>query len=185
MSKQRNDRGLDQIQNLLKDEQQELVRLEETLEKSLTESDFVTKNVNEKFNEQLSFGDRLSDQIADFGGSWTFILAFMGICALWIGLNSWRASQSFDPYPFILLNLVLSCVAALQAPLIMMSQNRQEDKDRLRAEHDYKINLQAELEVRQLHMKIDQLLKNQWHRLLEIQKVQTEMLSEMLDSKRD
>lgn len=108
----------------------------------------------------LSFGDRMADKIADFGGSWTFILSFMGFLLVWISFNIyWLSNKGFDPYPFILLNLILSCVAALQAPLIMMSQNRQEEKDRERAKEDLRINQKAEEEIRSLHRKIDLLLK--------------------------
>ncbi|MBA4849793.1 DUF1003 domain-containing protein [Emticicia sp. BO119] len=108
----------------------------------------------------LSFGDRMADKIADFGGSWTFILSFMGFLLVWISFNIyWLSNKGFDPYPFILLNLILSCVAALQAPLIMMSQNRQEEKDRERAKEDLRINQKAEEEIRSLHRKIDLLIK--------------------------
>lgn len=108
----------------------------------------------------LSFGDRMADKIADFGGSWTFILSFMGFLLVWISFNIyWLSNKGFDPYPFILLNLILSCIAALQAPVIMMSQNRQEEKDRERAKEDLKINQKAEEEIRSLHIKLDLLIK--------------------------
>jgi uncharacterized membrane protein len=174
---------LTQIHELMNEESTELLELELTIQRSLAEDNLITQNVNLAFEKQISLGDRLSDKISDFGGSWRFIIIFVAICSGWIAFNVLTKVPSFDPYPFIFLNLLLSCLAALQAPLIMMSQNRQELKDRIRAEHDYKINLQAELEVRQLHMKIDQLLKRQWRRLLEIQKVQTEMLDEVLNIK--
>lgn len=110
--------------------------------------------------EQVSFGDRMADKIADFGGSWTFILSFMGFLLVWISFNIyWLENKGFDPYPFILLNLILSCIAALQAPLIMMSQNRQEEKDRERAKEDLMINQKAEEEIRSLHEKLDLLIK--------------------------
>lgn len=110
----------------------------------------------------LSFGDRMADKIADFGGSWTFILSFMSFLLVWIVFNIyWLSNKGFDPYPFILLNLILSCIAALQAPVIMMSQNRQEEKDRERAKEDLRINQKAEAEIRSLHNKIDLLLKYQ------------------------
>ena len=128
----------------------------------------------------MTFGQRLSDKIASFGGSWKFIIIFFFILVFWISVNSLiLAFKPFDPYPFILLNLILSCLAAIQAPIIMMSQNRQEAKDRLRASHDYQINLKAELEIRQLHQKLDHLLSRQWERLVEIQEVQIELLNEM------
>ncbi|RFS13767.1 DUF1003 domain-containing protein [Emticicia sp. C21] len=111
-------------------------------------------------NKPLSFGDRMADKIADFGGSWTFILSFMGFLLIWISFNIyWLSNKGFDPYPFILLNLILSCIAALQAPVIMMSQNRQEEKDRERAKEDLKINQKAEEEIRSLHKKLDLLIK--------------------------
>ena len=123
----------------------------------------------------------MADQIAEFGRSWKFIITFFMFIIIWIISNIWWLSnKSFDPYPFILLNLILSCLAAVQAPIIMMSQNRQEAKDRLRSEHDYKINLKAELEIQLLHKKIDHLLIHQSKRLLEIQRIQTEMMEAVL-----
>jgi uncharacterized membrane protein len=122
----------------------------------------------------------LSDQIASFGGSWRFIILFGVILVLWIILNAaLLLNRGFDPYPFILLNLILSCLAAMQAPIIMMSQNRAELRDRLRSENDYKINLKAELEIRHLHEKIDHLLRRQYNRLFEIQQIQIELLEEI------
>jgi len=118
--------------------------------------------------------------VAAFGGSWRFIMLFGAILLVWIVLNSiFLLQRPFDPYPFILLNLVLSCIAAMQAPIIMMSQNRQESKDRLRAEHDYQVNLKAEIEIRQLHIKLDQLLNHSWQRLLEIQRVQMDIMEDI------
>jgi uncharacterized membrane protein len=114
--------------------------------------------------------------VAEFGGSWTFILSFFFVLLLWIGVNAALLARPFDPYPFILLNLVLSCLAAIQAPIIMMSQNRQEDKDRMRSENDYRTNLKAELEIRHLHEKMDYLVLHQWQRLLEIQELQLELM---------
>ncbi|WP_259014841.1 DUF1003 domain-containing protein [Emticicia fluvialis] len=116
--------------------------------------------LNEEDNANLSFGDRMADKIATFGGSWTFILSFIGFLIIWIFINIfWLKNRAFDPYPFILLNLILSCIAALQAPVIMMSQNRQEEKDRERAKIDLKINQKAEKEIRSLHKKLDLLIK--------------------------
>lgn len=119
------------------------------------------KNLSDPFDSKsTNFGDRMADKIADFGGSWTFILSFIGFLLVWISFNIyWLNNKGFDPYPFILLNLLLSCVAALQAPLIMMSQNRQEEKDRERAKEDLKINQKAEEEIRSLHEKLDLLIK--------------------------
>lgn len=115
---------------------------------------------NTEEDKPLSFGDRMADKIASFGGSWTFILSFMGFLLIWISFNIyWLSNKGFDPYPFILLNLILSCIAALQAPVIMMSQNRQEEKDRERAKEDLRINQKAEEEIRSLHKKLDLLIK--------------------------
>ncbi len=133
-----------------------------------------------EFAQKLTFGEALADKIAEFGGSWKFIIIFMVILGVWIVLNSLLFFlKSFDPYPFILLNLLLSCLAALQAPVIMMSQNPQEAKDRLRSENDYRVNLKAELEIRHLHEKIDHLLSRQWERLVEIQQLQIDLMSEL------
>ncbi len=146
------------------------------------------KTLSEKLLEEQeqqahsSFGERVADKIAGFGGSWTFILSFLAVLLLWIIINSFLLhSRPFDPYPFILLNLVLSCIAAIQAPVIMMSQNRQELKDRTRAKNDYLINLKSELEVRMLHEKIDHLIINQQETLLEIQQVQIEMMTDIME----
>lgn len=165
------------VSHLLEDERGEMTHLEDMVVKSLHDEAILSRNVNDQFDRQRTIGERLSDRLAEFGGSWTFILSFGFILVVWITINSIAAlSRPFDPYPYILLNLVLSCLAAMQAPIIMMSQNRQEEKDRLRAENDYRINLKAELEIRQLHAKIDQLVAHQWQRLLEIQQVQMDML---------
>src|SRR5439155_4820453 len=130
--------------------------------------------------KKLTFGERLSDRIAAFGGSWRFIILFGSVLLVWIVVNTVvLLSRAFDPYPFILMNLILSTIAALQAPVIMMSQNRSEARDRLRGENDYKINLKAELEIRHLHEKIDHLLRRQYNRLFEIQQIQIELLEEL------
>ena len=127
-----------------------------------------------------SFGDRVSDRLADFAGSWTFIAIFGGILLIWVTINTIvLVLRPFDPYPFILLNLFLSALAAIQAPVIIMSQNRQEERDRMNAEHDYQVNLNAEMEIHQLHRKIDHLLINQGERLLEIQKIQVELMEDL------
>ena len=129
---------------------------------------------------KLTLGEALADRIATFGGSWRFIIVFGSVLLVWILINTIAlAAKPFDPYPFILLNLILSCLAAIQAPVIMMSQNRQETKDRLRSENDYRVNLKAELEIRHLHEKVDHLLSRQWERLAEIQQIQIELLSEV------
>jgi uncharacterized membrane protein len=169
----------DYVQSILKAEKGELTSLEREVLESLREQELLTTNVDAEFEREWSFGERLADRLAAFGGSWTFLICFAVFLALWIGMNAlvlyWRP---IDPYPFILLNLLLSCLAAVQAPVIMMSQRRQEAKDRLRSEHDYQVNLKAELEIRHLHEKLDHLLTQQWERLVEIQQIQLELLSE-------
>jgi uncharacterized membrane protein len=168
------------VKDVLETEKGELSTLEEQVMKSLKEDELLSKNVNIEFDRQLSLGERLADKIAEFGGSWRFILSFSFVFLFWIAINSFALIwKPFDPFPFILLNLILSCLAAIQAPIIMMSQNRQEAKDRLRSEHDYSVNLKAELEIRHLHEKIDHLLMNQWQRLLEIQEIQMELMEEL------
>jgi len=130
--------------------------------RSLKEEELLSENINKKFKRQLTFGERVSDKLSEIAGSWIFIISFFIALAFWITINSILIIfRPFDPYPFILLNLVLSCLAAIQAPIILMSQNRQADKDRLQAEYDYKVNLKAELEIRNLHEKIDHLLMYQ------------------------
>lgn len=127
----------------------------------------------------------MADKLADFGGSWLFIGIFCGVLIIWLFMNSVALiMKPFDPYPYIFLNLVLSCLAAIQAPVILMSQNRQEVRDRLHAEQDYRVNLKAELEIRHLHEKIDHLLMNQWQRLMEIQQIQMELMEELARKKR-
>jgi len=168
------------LQKLLVDEKGELSHLEKDVINKLTEYESISANIEKDFISDLTFGQRLSDHIAIFGGSWKFIIIFSLVIFLWISINVFvLLTKSFDPYPFILLNLLLSCLAAIQAPIIMMSQNRQESRDRNRAEQDYKINLKAELELRQLHQKVDHLLIQQWERMTEIQEIQLEMLEEI------
>jgi uncharacterized membrane protein len=168
------------VQDVIKTDKGELSALEEQVVRSLTEQELLSKNINIEYDKQRTLGERMADKLADFGGSWRFISIFGGILFLWIVINSalmiWKP---FDPYPFIFLNLILSCLAAIQAPIIMMSQNRQEARDRLHAEQDYRINLKAELEIRHLHEKIDHLLMNQWQRLMEIQQIQIELMDEL------
>lgn len=174
------------LKSALEEELGELSTLDREVIASLQEHDIVSENIGHEFEKKLSFGERLSDRIADFGGSWRFIILFGAVLFGWIGLNVIAfANRGFDPYPFILLNLILSCVAALQAPVIMMSQNRAEERDRLRAENDYKVNLKAELEIRHLHEKIDHLLRRQYQRLFEVQQIQIELLEELAQKKRD
>jgi uncharacterized membrane protein len=164
------------IQGVLETEKGELSKLDHDVIRSLTQHEIISKRPD-KDKTHYNFGERLSDKIASFGGSWTFIIIFLLVLAAWITVNSYvLLAKPFDPFPFILMNLILSCIAALQAPVIMMSQNRQEKKDRIHAEHDYKVNLKAELEIRHLHEKMDHLLHSQWTRLLEIQEMQVELM---------
>jgi len=168
------------VQEMLLAEKGELSALEEEVVQSIQRQETLSSDVEEEFGRSLSFGERLSDAMADRGGSWTFIVAFLLFLAAWIVWNSrGLLANTFDPYPYILLNLVLSCLAAIQAPIIMMSQNRQEAKDRLRSQNDYRVNLKAELEIRHLHEKVDHLLTRQWERLMEIQQIQLELMEEM------
>ena len=147
----------------------------------------VSQNTNKTFESQLTFGQRLADQVASFGGSWPFIIIFFVILLFWIILNTvilGSLGKSFDPYPFILLNLVLSMLASIQAPIIMMSQNRQAARDRLDAAHDYEVNLKSELQLIDLHHKMDKLRDNQWKELLDIQQKQIELLQSIIDKMR-
>jgi len=168
------------VEDIIRKDKGEVSTLEKQVVKSLEKQGLLSENVNILFDRRLTLGERLADKIADYAGSWRFIGIFFAFLIAWIVINSilliWKP---FDPYPFILLNLILSCLAAIQAPVIIMSQNRQEVKDRLRAENDYRVNLKAEVEIRHLHEKMDHLLINQWQRLLEIQEVQTELMEEV------
>jgi uncharacterized membrane protein len=175
----------DYIKEVLEDEIGELSALDQEVVESLEQHEILSSDIEKQFEKKLTFGERLSDQIASFGGSWRFIILFGVVLVLWIILNAaLLLNRGFDPYPFILLNLILSCLAAMQAPIIMMSQNRAELRDRLRSENDYKINLKAELEIRHLHEKIDHLLRRQYNRLFEIQQIQIELLEEISRQKK-
>ncbi len=167
------------VSDLLRQESGELTVLDKEVEQSMQTHTRLTENSDEMYDEQRSFGERIADMVAKFGGSWTFILSFLFILFAWIAVNGYVGDKkAFDPFPFILLNLVLSCIAALQAPIIMMSQRRQEAKDRQRSDSDYKVNLKAELEIRHLHEKLDHLMNSQWQRLQEIQQLQLELLQD-------
>lgn len=173
------------VGELLRSERGELTNLEQEVVRSLAEHEMVAENTEAEFEVKRTFGERLSDHLANFGGSWSFLIIFAAVLCVWMAFNVIAAAQEeFDPYPFILLNLVLSCLAAVQAPIIMMSQKRQEAKDRLRSENDYRVNLKAELEIRHLHEKIDHILTRQWERLAEIQQIQLEMMQETGPRKR-
>lgn len=159
------------------DEQRQLVT------QHLAERTQISRNIEEDYNEQLTFGQRLADKVASFGGSWSFIMSFAAVLVAWVVLNSVvlvRSNQAFDPYPYILLNLFLSMLASVQAPLILMSQNRQAQKDRLTAQHDYEVNLKAELEIMALHEKLDLLREKQWQELISLQQEQLRLLSSMM-----
>ena len=147
----------------------------------------ISRNVTREYEETLTLGQRLADRIAIFGGSWTFILLFLFLLLLWIALNTvvlTGLSTSFDPYPYIFLNLILSMLAALQAPVIMMSQNRYAAKDRVAAEHDYEVNLKSELEILALHKKIDTLREQQWVELVAMQQQQIQLLTKLLEERK-
>lgn len=170
----------DYVKQVLQDEIGELSALDHEVIESLQQHEILSANISKQFDKTLTFGERLSDRLAEFGGSWRFLICFGAVLLAWIAMNgAVLATRAFDPYPFILLNLILSCLAAVQAPIIMMSQNRQEARDRLRAENDYKVNLKAELEIRHLHEKIDHVLRRQYNRLFEIQQIQIELLEEL------
>jgi uncharacterized membrane protein len=172
------------LQQMLEEEKGELTELDQSVVQSFKDNEILARNIEEEYAEKLKPGERIADKIATYGGSWKFIISFAIVLTIWIIINSVvLLLKPFDPYPFILLNLVLSCLAAIQAPVIMMSQNRQEAKDRARSEHDYQINLKAELEIRNLHQKIDHLLTHQWERLVQIQQVQLEMMEELKSHK--
>ncbi|MBJ9904471.1 DUF1003 domain-containing protein [Acinetobacter bereziniae] len=168
------------VQSLLQSEQGEVSSLAYEVLNSMQQHELITKNTENQLDENWTLGERLADKIATFGGSWAFLICFSLFLAIWIIVNTVvMVKQPADPYPFILLNLILSCLAAVQAPIIMMSQNRQEAKDRLRSQNDYQVNLKAELEIRHLHEKIDHLLMHQWDKLAKIQEIQLDLLSEM------
>ena len=149
---------------------------------SLSSKTTLTDKLDGDEERGLTTGQRIADNVATFGGSWTFIIAFLVFIVIWISINVfWLVNKGWDPYPFILLNLILSCIAAIQAPVIMMSQNRQEDKDRERAKKDYMINLKSELEIRILHEKVDHFIMDQLHELMEAQASQTAMMKELME----
>ena len=157
-----------------------LTEVEKQVIQSVSKNTMISTEVEED-EQEITFGQKLADKVAEFGGSWGFIIFFMTFLVAWILLNVfWLSHHGFDPYPFILLNLILSCIAAIQAPVIMMSQNRQEEKDRERSKKDYKINLKSELEIRELHEKIDHLIIHYQQDLLEIQKTQIDLLENIL-----
>jgi uncharacterized membrane protein len=173
------------VSGLLGQERGELTKLEQEVVQSLADHETLAENIEAEWVGNRTLGEQLSDHLASFGGSWMFIIIFFVILFVWMAFNALTFEQQrFDPYPYILLNLVLSCLAAIQAPIIMMSQKRQEAKDRLRSENDFRVNLKAELEIRHLHEKIDHILTRQWERLAEIQQIQLEMMQDPAIRKR-
>ncbi len=169
------------LTTLVEQEKGELASLDQDVMQAIRNNSILSENIQDEIESRLATGQKVADKIASFGGSWIFIIAFFSFLLLWMITNVWLIStKPFDPYPFILLNLILSCLAAIQAPIIMMSQNRQEQIDRQRAEHDYKINLKAELEIKLLSEKIDHLLVHQNKKLLEIQEMQIDYLEDLM-----
>lgn len=157
-------------------------RLLKSIFERIAKRDTIARNAAVEVEEARTFGERLADRIADFGGSWTFILMFLALLASWALVNTIvLTTRAFDPYPFIFLNLMLSMIAALQAPIIMMSQKRQTQRDRLAAENDYQVNLRAEIEIRELHDKLDELREGQWRQLVAQQEEQIKLLSVLCD----
>ncbi len=172
------------LESMIKKESKELNKLEKEVIKAINGNTLLSENIEPEIEFKLTTGQRMADKIATFGGSWTFIIFFFSFLLIWMAINIWvLTTKPFDPFPFILLNLILSCLAAIQAPIIMMSQNRKEQKDRARSENDYKINLKAELEIRLLHEKLDHLIIHQNKRMLDIQELQLDYLEEISKSK--
>ncbi|MEP6597266.1 MAG: DUF1003 domain-containing protein [Ginsengibacter sp.] len=169
----------EQLLKLLGTESEQLKKLNDIVIESVEEEKILSQKLFEYEDKNTTLAGRLADKVAAFGGSWKFILSFLLFMLIWIGINIYMATKPFDPYPFILLNLLLSTVAALQAPVILMSQNRKEEKDRQRATNDYLVNLKAEIEIRNLHQKIDLLITEQMKTMFEIQKVQVDLMQEI------
>ena len=171
-------------EKLFSAEYEKLTEQQKHVAHHITKRTPISTNIAQEFSEQMTLGQKMADKVASFGGSWIFISIFMGVMVIWILLNSFillKLNSSFDPYPYILLNLVLSMLAAIQAPVILMSQNRQAYKDRLNAEHDYEVNLKAELEIIGLHEKVDSLREEQWRELIAIQQEQLRLLSRLVE----
>jgi uncharacterized membrane protein len=168
------------VRRMVTSEEGEMEKLDQEVMTGLRRHEMSARQVEHDLEGKWTFGQRLADRMAAFVGTWRFLIVFMIFVIIWVGLNSavilWHPA---DPYPFIFLNLILSCISAIQAPIILMSQNRAEAKDRLRSQHDYRVNLKAELEIRQLHEKIDHMISRQWERLAEIQEIQVELLADL------
>lgn len=165
---------------LLKSENEHIAKLHDIVRKAIEEEALISSRLTTEERDDRTFGEKLSDKVASFGGSWKFIILFMLGLMAWIVFNSLEGNKSFDPYPYILLNLILSCIAAIQAPIIMMSQNRQEAKDRKRAINDYLVNLKSEIEIRNLHEKVDLSVSDQYKHLCDIQQRQLELLEQII-----
>jgi uncharacterized membrane protein len=181
-----NNHSQEQFRNFLLAKMETFTKHERDLIHRLMQRRHITRNTNKEFDEQLTFGQRLADKVAAFGGSWTFIMIFASVLLTWVILNTFilaKRNEAFDPYPYILLNLFLSMLAAIQAPVIMMSQNRQAAKDRLDAAHDYEVNLKAEMEIETLHEKLDELREQKWAELVEMQQEQIRLLTKLLEEK--
>ncbi len=171
------------VQRMLEKEKGEMTHLEREVLKSIKNAQILSRNVEKDIQERYTLGQRVADRVAEFGGSWGFIIAFFVFFMVWILINiAVLVQKPFDPYPFILLNLILSCLAAIQAPVIMMSQNRKEAKDRTRSENDYQVNLKAEIEIKQLHEKLDHIIIHHNRRILELQQLQVDLLDEIIDT---
>ena len=170
------------LSSLITQENGEIDALDRDVMDAIKNNSVLSENIEEVIGVKQTTGQMLADKIASFGGSWTFIIIFFIFILFWMGINVWLLTKrTFAPFPFILLNLILSCLAAIQAPIIMMSQNRKEEKDRLRSENDYKINLKAELEIKLLGEKIDHMIVHQNKKLLEIQEIQTDYLQDLMN----
>lgn len=163
----------------LQKERGELSEIEADVARKVAEHQISTRHLNEAFEKKATFGERVADDVARIGGSWTFVISMLSVLGVWVGVNVALAAGAWDPYPFILLNLGLSCIAALQAPIIMMSQNRTSARDRAQADSDYRVNLKAELEIVTLHEKVDHLLHGQFERLVELQDIQIALLEQL------
>ena len=177
-----NQKEVEISEKLFRMKYEQLGKQEKHVAHHIAERTHIAENIAQGYSAQMTFGQRLADNVAAFGGSWTFISIFAVVLVIWVVLNSFiliRYRESFDPYPYILLNLFLSMIAAIQAPIILMSQNRQAYKDRLSAEHDYEVNLKSELEIMTLHEKIDLLREKQWSELISIQQEQLRLLTQV------
>jgi uncharacterized membrane protein len=172
------------VREILEKNGVKLSKRERRVLQSILKHETISRDVHRQMYDERTLGEKVADRVATFGGSWTFIFIFGGVLLSWIILNSLMlANRAFDPYPYILLNLFLSMLAAIQAPIIMMSQNRQAAKDRETAKHDYEVNLKSELEIRRLHEKMDELREDKWIELIKLQQEQINLLEELATKK--